>query len=153
MLAQKLKSLIKSHQLTVPVEITNFHAWCYKQAKIKNILPNSKQNFIENLEQAVITGFQNKTIAAEQYSAVLIDEGHDFKQDWLKILSGMVDSETNYLLFLYDDAQSIYQKKAHLILRFPALVSKLKGVQLFLTSIIEIHSRFSTLLPALHLII
>ena len=50
--------------------------------------------------------------------------------------------------------QCLYiSKKAHLILRFPALVSKLKGVQLFLTSIIEIHSRFSTLLPALHLII
>lgn len=137
MLAQKLKSLIKSHQLTVPVEITNFHAWCYKQEKIKNILPNSKQNFIENLEQAVITGFQNKTIAAEQYSAVLIDEGHDFKQDWLKILSGMVDSETNYLLFLYDDAQSIYQKKSSLDFTLSSVGIKAQGR----TTILDINYR------------
>ncbi|SXT04159.1 DNA-dependent helicase II [Klebsiella pneumoniae] len=137
MLAQKLKSLIKSHQLMVPVEITNFHAWCYKQAKIKNILPNSKQNFIENLEQAVITGFQNKTIAAEQYSAVLIDEGHDFKQDWLKILSGMVDSETNYLLFLYDDAQSIYQKKSSLDFTLSSVGIKAQGR----TTILDINYR------------
>ncbi|HBQ2641466.1 TPA: restriction endonuclease, partial [Klebsiella pneumoniae] len=131
------KSLIKSHQLMVPVEITNFHAWCYKQAKIKNILPNSKQNFIENLEQAVITGFQNKTIAAEQYSAVLIDEGHDFKQDWLKILSGMVDSETNYLLFLYDDAQSIYQKKSSLDFTLSSVGIKAQGR----TTILDINYR------------
>ncbi|EMI5804539.1 3'-5' exonuclease [Klebsiella aerogenes] len=137
MLAQKLKSIINNHRLNVPIEITNFHAWCYKQAKIKNILPNSKYNFVENLEQAVITGFQNRTIEAEQYSAVLIDEGHDFKQDWLKILSGMVDSKTNYLLFLYDDAQSIYQKKSSLDFTLSSVDIKAQGR----TTILDINYR------------
>jgi superfamily I DNA/RNA helicase len=38
---------------------------------------------------------------------VLIDEGHDFEPEWLKLVAQMVDPETNSLLVLYDDAQSI----------------------------------------------
>lgn len=79
--------------------------------KLKNILPNSKQNFIENLEQAVITGFQNKTIAAEQYSAVLIDEGHDFKQDWLKyFLEWLIAKLTIYYFYMTMRNQFIRKK-------------------------------------------
>jgi superfamily I DNA/RNA helicase len=42
---------------------------------------------------------------------VLIDEGHDFAADWLKLITQMIDPHTNSLLLLYDDAQSIYGKK------------------------------------------
>lgn len=136
-LAQKLKSLINSQKLSVPVEITNYHAWCYKQAKTRNILPNYSNNFVENLESVISTGFQNKVIESEQYSAVLIDEGHDFKQEWLRVLSGMVDAETNYLLFLYDDAQSIYQKKSHLDFTLSSVDIKAQGR----TTILDINYR------------
>ena len=44
----------------------------------------------------------------------MIDEGHDFEQSWLKLIVGMVDPETNNFLLLYDDAQSIYNKKSQL---------------------------------------
>jgi superfamily I DNA/RNA helicase len=44
-----------------------------------------------------------------QYEAVLIDEGHDFKPEWLKLVVQMVDPRRNSLLVLYDDAQSIYE--------------------------------------------
>lgn len=46
-----------------------------------------------------------------QYGAVLVDEGHDFEADWLKIVVKMVDPETNSLLVLYDDAQAIYKPR------------------------------------------
>lgn len=49
-----------------------------------------------------------------QYDALLIDEGHDFEADWLKLVVQMVDPETNSLLLLYDDAQSIYRKTSGL---------------------------------------
>jgi superfamily I DNA/RNA helicase len=39
---------------------------------------------------------------------LLIDEGHDFQPDWLRLAVQMLDPETNSLLLLYDDAQSIY---------------------------------------------
>jgi hypothetical protein len=41
---------------------------------------------------------------------VLIDEGHDFAPEWLKLAAQMVDPATNSLLLLYDDAQSIYER-------------------------------------------
>jgi hypothetical protein len=46
-----------------------------------------------------------------QYTALLIDEAHDFEDAWLRIASRMVSPATNSLLVLYDDAQSIYQHK------------------------------------------
>ncbi len=46
-----------------------------------------------------------------QYLAVLIDEGHDFRPEWLRLVTQMVDPNTNCLLLLYDDAQSIYERK------------------------------------------
>jgi superfamily I DNA/RNA helicase len=39
---------------------------------------------------------------------VLIDEGHDFRPEWFKLITQMVAPQTNSLLVLYDDAQSIY---------------------------------------------
>ena len=40
---------------------------------------------------------------------MLIDEGHDFRPEWFKLIVQMVDPRTNSLLVLYDDAQSIYE--------------------------------------------
>jgi len=40
----------------------------------------------------------------------MIDEGHDFAPEWLKLVTQMVDPSTNSLLVLYDDAQSIYER-------------------------------------------
>jgi superfamily I DNA/RNA helicase len=41
----------------------------------------------------------------------LIDEGHDFQPEWFKLVVQMIDPESNALLVLYDDAQSIYRGK------------------------------------------
>jgi len=59
---------------------------------------------------AVATG----AIPNGQYAAVLIDEGHDLEPEWLKLTTRMVDPETESLLLLYDDAQSIYSVKEKL---------------------------------------
>ena len=49
-----------------------------------------------------------------QYGAILVDEGHDFKREWLRLIVDMVDPETNSLLLLYDDTQSIYKRSSGL---------------------------------------
>jgi len=59
---------------------------------------------------AVIRGVERKQVPSGQYQAILIDEGHDFKPEWLKLVTQMVDPTTNSLLLLYDDAQSIYER-------------------------------------------
>jgi len=44
----------------------------------------------------------------------LIDEGHDFEPEWLRLTTQLVDPAVNSLLLLYDDAQSIYKKRSAL---------------------------------------
>jgi superfamily I DNA/RNA helicase len=63
-----------------------------------------------DMVQRVITGVDRRQIPSGQYQAVLIDEGHDFAPEWLRLVTQMVDPATNSLLVLYDDAQSIYER-------------------------------------------
>lgn len=59
----------------------------------------------------MINAVDKGLIPREQYGALLIDEGHDFKAEWLKLITQMIDKENDSLLLLYDDAQAIYQDK------------------------------------------
>ncbi|MNB82570.1 putative ATP-dependent DNA helicase YjcD [compost metagenome] len=79
------------------------------------------------MENTLSLAFEKGTIQLEQYSAVLIDEGHDFKPEWLKILTRMPDTKDNALLFLYDDTQSIYQKKKALDFTLSSVDIKAQG--------------------------
>ncbi len=58
----------------------------------------------------VIRAVDRQQIPSGQYQAILIDEGHDFAPEWLRLVTQMVDPTTNSLLLLYDDAQSIYER-------------------------------------------
>jgi superfamily I DNA and RNA helicase len=63
--------------------------------------------YYDRLVERVIDAAEKGAIPKAQYGAVLIDEGHDFEPEWLKLVVSMVDTDTNSLLLLYDDAQSI----------------------------------------------
>ena len=64
----------------------------------------------KGLSDRVIRAVDRSQIPGGQYQAVMIDEGHDFAPEWLKLITQMVDPATNSLLVLYDDAQSIYER-------------------------------------------
>ncbi|EJL8851830.1 NERD domain-containing protein [Salmonella enterica subsp. enterica serovar Enteritidis] len=126
-LARKLKALIEKHTLRLPVEVTHFHLWCHQQLQSYGRLPPKSKNFVELMENALSIAFEDGIIQPEQYSAVLIDEGHDFNPEWLRILTRMADTKNNTLLFLYDDAQSIYQKKKALDFTLSSVGIKAQG--------------------------
>jgi superfamily I DNA/RNA helicase len=62
---------------------------------------------VETVERSLQTGF----VPGGQYTALLVDEAHDFEDAWLRMAVRLVRPDSNSLLVLYDDAQSIYQKK------------------------------------------
>ncbi|WP_292705437.1 MULTISPECIES: hypothetical protein [unclassified Nostoc] len=64
--------------------------------------------YVDELVNRVITAVDAQLIPAGTYGAVMLDEGHDFKPEWLKLIAQMVNPETNSLLILYDDAQNLY---------------------------------------------
>lgn len=111
-LAAKLRRFIGDKGISDKVQVQHFHDWCGQQLKTYHVdvVPGATP-YWERQVDSVIKGVDDNLIPRGQYGAVLIDEGHDFEAEWLKLVSQMVDPDTNSLLLLYDDAQSIYQKK------------------------------------------
>jgi hypothetical protein len=113
-LAVKLASVMEAKGLGAQVHARHFHKWCrdqlvaFGQTLPANNLPVDVK--MGEMVQRVIEGVDRKQIPSGQYQAVLIDEGHDFAPEWLKLVTQMVDPTTNSLLVLYDDAQSIYER-------------------------------------------
>jgi hypothetical protein len=112
-LAAQLEQVMEAKGLSQQVSVRNFHGWCSDQLKLYNISlpqhsPDDGQRYHAQLVEKVIDGVERGQIPAAQYGAVLIDEGHDFRPEWLKLMTQMIDPQTNSLLLLYDDAQSIY---------------------------------------------
>lgn len=113
-LARQLARVMDAKGIADRVHAVHFHKWCrdqlvaYGQALPANNQPVSAK--MADMVQRVITGVDRKQIPSGQYRAVLIDEGHDFAPEWLKLVTQMVDPTTNSLLVLYDDAQSIYER-------------------------------------------
>jgi superfamily I DNA/RNA helicase len=77
--------------------------------------------------QTVIQGVDSGQVSRAQYGAVLVDEGHDFEPEWLKLVAQMVHPETNSLLVLYDDAQSINRRRTRLGFSFAEVGIQARG--------------------------
>ncbi|WP_265277663.1 DEAD/DEAH box helicase [Nostoc sp. KVJ3] len=115
-LAAKLRQTIQDKNKVSRIKVRHFHGWCMDLLKKYDIpRPDSREYqgdaYVEELVQRVITAVDAKLIPAGTYGAVMLDEGHDFKPEWLKLIAQMVNPETNSLLILYDDAQNLYGEK------------------------------------------
>ncbi|MGB5254342.1 MAG: 3'-5' exonuclease [Sedimenticolaceae bacterium] len=110
-LAARLADMVAEKGASKQVNVRNFHAWCRDQLTHYHVpLPDSRNSgeYAEQLVARLIDAIDKGQVPRGQYGAVLIDEGHDFQPEWLELVVQMVDPETNSLLLLYDDAQSIY---------------------------------------------
>jgi hypothetical protein len=113
-LARQLARVMAAKGIAGRVHAVHFHKWCRDQlVAYGQTLPANNQPVADKMAdmvQRVITGVDRRQIPSGQYQAVLIDEGHDFAPEWLRLVVQMVDPATNSLLVLYDDAQSIYER-------------------------------------------
>jgi len=87
---------IQNKQITV----RNFHAWLKHDLKVRE---HQLPTIIEKLEK--------KEAILPTYDAVLIDEGQDFEADWLRLVSLLINEQTQSLLLVEDRAQTIYNRK------------------------------------------
>ncbi len=110
-LAARLRSLMQEKEINDRVHVYHFHDWCGEMLKRYHIKkPESGPGYMDRLVNQVIQAVEDGHIPKGQYGALMVDEGHDFEAEWLQLIVQMVDPETNSLLLLYDDAQSIYKK-------------------------------------------
>ncbi len=138
-LSAKLRHLIQAHPRQVPssqspstqVIIRHFHGWCSDQIReygLGRLDPQLRgEDYIQALVQRVIEATDQGEIPAGRYSAVLVDEGHDFEPAWLKLIAQQVDPGTNALLLLYDDAQNLYGKSKKRAFSFKSLGIQAQG--------------------------
>ncbi|MHB8950535.1 MAG: 3'-5' exonuclease [Rhodoferax sp.] len=141
-LAVKLASSMEAKGLGHMVHARHFHKWCRDQlVAFGQTLPANNMpvdaKMIE-MVQRVIHGVDRKQIPSGQYQAVLIDEGHDFAPEWLKLVVQMVDPASNNLLVLYDDAQAIYKRSS---LKFTLKSVGIKAVGRGYSTILKINYR------------
>ncbi|MEO1446039.1 MAG: 3'-5' exonuclease, partial [Cyanobacteria bacterium J06635_11] len=131
-LAAKLRSLIVDESLSKLVTVRHFHGWCLDMLMQYNLpRPDSRQyrgvEYIAQLEKTVIAAVDAGHIPKGQYGAVMVDEGHDFAPEWLKLVAQMVNPSTDSLLVLYDDAQNLYSKRTSRQFSFKSLGIKAQG--------------------------
>ena len=129
-LAAKLASVMEAKGMQDRVHVSTFHSWCVRQLDAYNIeKPPSypKEAFFEGCVERVIRAVDSRHIPSAQYDAVLIDEGHDFKPEWFKLVVQMIHPDTNSLLVLYDDAQSIYNGPKKLRFSFSSVGVQAQG--------------------------
>jgi len=112
-LASRLRQMIQAKNLTASVTIRHFHGWCVDQLRVYNVVMPSRRQYdgkayVETLVNRVIQATDRGLIPLGKYGAVMIDEGHDFQPESLKLAAQMVDPETDSLLVLYDDVQNLY---------------------------------------------
>lgn len=139
-LAAKLASVMAAKQLGDKVHVRSFHQWCRQQlVTYGQALPSQGDsgNYAFELVERVIRAMERNHIPCGQYAAILIDEGHDFAPEWLKLVVQMVAPETNSLLILCDDAQSIYERSKNRRFSFKQVGIQAKGR----TTILKINYR------------
>jgi hypothetical protein len=114
-LAARLRSLIAEQGVGDKVNVYSIHRWARTILKSYNLKsPKADGGNFDLAIETLIDQVEKGNIPRYQYGAILIDEGHDFKKDWLQLVVDMVDPDTNSLLLLYDDTQSIYKRSAGL---------------------------------------
>jgi superfamily I DNA/RNA helicase len=113
-LSQRIDGQLRQRGVDERVVVRTFHSWCQELVKAYQLdVPQglTGTTYFEALARTVCRSLETGLVPAGQYTALLIDEAHDFEDAWLQMAARMVTPATQSLLVLYDDAQSIYQKK------------------------------------------
>ena len=91
---------VETPRVNKNVMVRNFHAWLKNDLKIR-----------EQQIPTIISKLENNEAILPKYDAILIDEGQDFEGDWLRLVSLLINEDTQSLLLVEDRAQTIYKRK------------------------------------------
>jgi len=113
-LADRIESLLRQRGVDERVQVRTFHSWCQDMVRSYQLdVPRELKGdaYFSALAQVVERSVATGRVPGGQYTALMIDEAHDFEDAWLQMAGRMVAPAMNSLLVLYDDAQSIYQAR------------------------------------------
>lgn len=113
-LATRMEALLRERGVDERVQVRTFHSWCQDMVRSYQLtVPRGLPDDAYYKALALVTerAVESGRVPGGQYTALLIDEAHDFEDAWLRMATRMVTPDTQSLLVLYDDAQSIYQPR------------------------------------------
>ena len=112
-LAGRLENILRARGVDERVVVQHFHGWCADLVKTYQLQLPDKGDAepYQRTAVAVCRAIEAGTVPGGQYTAVSIDEGHDFDNEWLAVAAKMVDPVSDSLLVLYDDTQAIYKTR------------------------------------------
>ncbi|MEY3451839.1 MAG: hypothetical protein RL711_1665 [Bacteroidota bacterium] len=87
------------------IEITNFHFWAQRIAETNPTFIKEKSS--DEYFSTYIPNKAKEMIKAPIYDVLIIDEGQDFKQNWLDLLNKVLKPEGRFLFFM-DENQDIF---------------------------------------------
>jgi hypothetical protein len=110
-LAQRIDAQLRNRGVDGRALVRTFHGWCQDMAQAHQLelpkgLSGSEQQAA--LTQVVVKAVETGAVPRGRYTAVLVDEAHDFEDSWLWVAARQVSPATDSLLVLYDDAQAMH---------------------------------------------
>lgn len=91
------------------VEVCHFFELCAKITGEDVPYEKADSEYYEMIIQDTLEKLPACTL---QYDAILIDEGQDFSDDMLKIVTAMLNPKTDHLAIALDDNQNIYRRRS-----------------------------------------
>lgn len=91
------------------VEILHFFELCAKITGEKIPYEKADSEYYDMIIQDTLEKLPSCSL---QYDAILIDEGQDFSDDMLKIVTALLNPKTDHLAIALDDNQNIYQRRS-----------------------------------------
>lgn len=93
------------------IEILHFHGLVKKltQANLSRHDGENDDSYNTRIGELLYQHITQHNI--EKYDAILIDEGQDLADDWVKCLTYLSNPETNSILFCYDPAQNVFGRQ------------------------------------------
>lgn len=95
------------------IEVIHFHGLVKKLTglNLSKQEGEDSETYDERMGQILLGRIAEGTIPGGCYDAILIDEGQDFQETWMKGLLQLLNNKTDSLLFCYDPAQNVFGRK------------------------------------------
>lgn len=127
-LASRLRQILGSGPHANRIHVYHFHAWCGQLLSKQGLrVAEGAAPYFERQITTTRQAVDNSKLDKHKYGAILIDEAHDFEPDWFHIVLSLLDPEQQNLLVLYDDAQSIYEKRSGIGFTFSSVGIQARG--------------------------
>ncbi|MFC1817479.1 3'-5' exonuclease [Thermodesulfobacteriota bacterium] len=89
------------------VEVLHFFELCSKILNEKINFEKETGDYYQSIIEMVTEELKNSN---HIYDAILVDEGQDFSDEMLRVITGLLNKKTNSLTIVLDENQNIYKK-------------------------------------------